>query len=90
MRRGWVGSPAYRAAIQVLVECRTEAGLTQRALAARIGRPPSFVGKVEAGERRLDIIEFVEWARALNVPPDELMRITAASIAQVIASEGLS
>ena len=31
----------------------------------RIKRPRSFVGRMEAGERRIDVIEFIELARAL-------------------------
>jgi hypothetical protein len=35
----------------------------------RLGRPQSFVAKVENGERRLDVVEFIEVARAMNVDP---------------------
>jgi len=38
-------------------------------LAQRLGKPPSFVAKIETGERRLDIVEFIAIARALNVRP---------------------
>ena len=50
---------------------RTEAGLSQRALALRLRRPHSFIWKTEAGERRIDPIEFVAWSKACNVRPAE-------------------
>lgn len=75
----WVSSAAYRAAVSVLIEERRAKGLSQRALAARLGKPPSFVGKVEAGERKLDFTEFFAVARALESDVASLTRrITAA------------
>lgn len=54
---------------KVLVEARREAGLTQVALAKKLGRPQSFVSKFERGERRLDVAEFLDVARALGIDP---------------------
>jgi transcriptional regulator with XRE-family HTH domain len=62
-------SPRHRALIAAIVESRKAAGLTQRQLAGKIGRSNSFVWKIEAGERRVDILEFVEVALALKVDP---------------------
>lgn len=53
----------------VILGSRREAGLTQRELAERLKRPHSYVSKIETGERRLDVGEFVEIARALRVDP---------------------
>jgi transcriptional regulator with XRE-family HTH domain len=50
------------------------AGLTQRQLAAKLKRSNSFVWKIEAGERRIDVLEFVELARCLGVDPADLLR----------------
>lgn len=58
---------------QLLTEARQNAGLTQVALAKRLGRPQSFVSKFERGERRLDVVEFLEVARALNVSPGAII-----------------
>jgi len=71
MRR-WVSSQSYRVAISTIIDARKGAGLTQRQLAQRLGKPPSFVAKIETGERRLDIVEFIAIARALNVRPADL------------------
>jgi transcriptional regulator with XRE-family HTH domain len=58
-----------RTLIALLVAARGDAGLTQRDLAAVLKRPRSFVSRIEAGERRLDVVEFVEFARALKLDP---------------------
>lgn len=46
-----------------LIAARESAGLTQREAAARLGRSHSFVAKSEAGERRIDVIELLQFAR---------------------------
>lgn len=52
---------------------RLRAGLTQTALGQRINHTQQWVYKVEAGERRLDVIEFVEIARAIGFDPGEFI-----------------
>lgn len=73
-RRSWVASLAYRAAINAIVNERVTRGVSQRELARRLGKPASFVNKIELLERRLDILEFVTIARALNVEPKNLFK----------------
>lgn len=75
MQRGWVVSPDYRTLIEVLAAVRKDSGISQRELARRIGKPPSFVNKIELLERRLDILEFIVLAEALERNPHELMQI---------------
>ena len=48
-------------------------GMTQSQLAARLGRPQSFVSKYERGERRLDVVEFLEVADALEIKPASIL-----------------
>jgi transcriptional regulator with XRE-family HTH domain len=57
----------------VLVAARKGAGLSQEELARRLKRSQSFVAKMETGERRIDVVEFVEIARALGQEPTELL-----------------
>jgi transcriptional regulator with XRE-family HTH domain len=65
-------SRGHRVLCAVLAETRNEAGLTQRDLALRLKRPHSYVAKIEGGERRIDVIEFIELARALRTDPIKL------------------
>ncbi len=52
---------------------RKAAEITQVELAERLGKPQSFVSKVERGERRLDVIEFCQVAEALGQDPTTLL-----------------
>lgn len=51
----------------LLIEARKAAGLTQGELAKKLSRPQSFVSKYERGERRLDVVEFLEVALAIGI-----------------------
>ncbi len=62
-------TPQYEALRARLVEMRKAAGLTQRELAERLGRERSFVGRIELGERRLDVVEFFWVSRACGQEP---------------------
>ena len=56
-----------------LREMRLRAGLTQAALGKRLNHTQQWVYKYEAGERRLDVIEFIEIARAIGFDPGEFI-----------------
>lgn len=79
MQRRWIGSPDYRAAVDMLKAARVEHGLSQRELAKRLGKPVSFVNKIELIERRVDIIEFIQICRALNITSGSLIDQIAAA-----------
>lgn len=74
MQRGWVVSPDYRTVIDALKDARTLAGISQRELARRLGKPPSFVNKIEQLERRMDVLEFIAIAEAIGVQASELLQ----------------
>ncbi len=63
-----------RVFLSLLVQARETAGMTQQQLADKLERPQSFVSKVENGERRLDVIEFLEFCRLLKADPCEILR----------------
>lgn len=65
--------------LELLVERRNAAGLTQSQVADRLGRPQSYVSKFERGERRLDVIEFLEVCRQLETDPFDLLRTLEAT-----------
>ena len=63
----------------LLQQTRASVGLTQQDLADRLRKPQSFVAKVEGGERRLDVVEFLEVMRALGSDPVRFIRALARS-----------
>jgi transcriptional regulator with XRE-family HTH domain len=67
-------SAAYDQFCALLVAARTSAGLKQVDVAKRLGLPQSYVSKVEQGERRLDVVEFIEFSRAIDADPLNLLR----------------
>jgi transcriptional regulator with XRE-family HTH domain len=54
---------------EALIAARRGQNLTQVEVAERLGKPQSFVSKYESGERRLDVIEFMEVCTVLNIRP---------------------
>jgi transcriptional regulator with XRE-family HTH domain len=70
----------HLALCQLLIATRKSGELTQHDVAQRIGRPQSFVAKYEGGERRVDVVEFVSIARALNQDPVKLFAVLVDKI----------
>ena len=56
----------YEVFRELLIQYRKNAGITQQSLAEKLNKPQSFVSKYESGERRLDVIEFLDVAEALQ------------------------
>jgi|WetSurMetagenome_2_1015567.scaffolds.fasta_scaffold683930_2 transcriptional regulator with XRE-family HTH domain len=54
---------------EALIAARRGQNLTQVEVAKRLGKPQSFVSKYESGERRLDVVEFIEVCTVLNIRP---------------------
>lgn len=63
----------YERLRRVLIEARQAAGFTQVELAERLKRPQSYVSKYERGERRLDVVEFIEVANTLGFSASEFV-----------------
>jgi len=58
----------HRAIVQRLIKARQESGLKQEDVAKLLNRTQSFVSKVEAGQKRIDVVELKELARIYNKP----------------------
>ena len=59
---------------EALKEARLRNGLRQQDVAGVLGRPQSFVAKVESGERRTDFIEVIDYCYAVGLDPRELLK----------------
>jgi len=64
-----IGSKRHKALIAMLIKERKAAGMNQTELAKALGQYQSFVARVETGERRVDLIEFLDLANAIGFDP---------------------
>lgn len=65
--------PEYKLFRQRLVQARQNAQITQTQLADLLGKPQSYISKYENGERRLDVIEFLDVCNALSVEATSIL-----------------
>lgn len=70
-----LGSARQRALIALLIDRRLKAGLTQATLAKKLRRYQSFVATVESGQRRIDVVEFLDFADAIGFDANEALRL---------------
>ena len=71
---GALHTDEYRSVVDGLIAARKAAGLSQAALASQLGRPPSYVAKIELCERRLDVVETCQFALAVSIDPFDFLR----------------
>jgi transcriptional regulator with XRE-family HTH domain len=65
---------AYRAVVDALIKARKARGLTQTEVAVAMHTDQSQVSKLERSERRIDIIDFIRYCRAVGIDPGDLLR----------------
>jgi transcriptional regulator with XRE-family HTH domain len=66
-------SSRHRALCAVLAAARKAAGFSQHELASRLKTSQTVIARIEIGERRIDVIEFIDLARALKIDPREVI-----------------
>lgn len=55
---------------QWIRKVRVSKGLEQRPLSRKLGKPEQYLTKVEAGKQRIDLVEFLDLMRLLDVQPE--------------------
>ena len=65
-------TPAHAKLGNYLASVREKAELSQAELAKKSGRTQSVIAQTETGRRRLDVIEFIDLAKALGESPRRL------------------
>lgn len=76
-----IDSQAYIHLRNWLIKGRTDCkGLTVRELAEKLDEHYSLVNKVEVGRRKLDIVEFVQYCEALDIAPEDGIKVIQANL----------
>lgn len=70
---GSLGTARYNRFVGFLVDARKKSGLTQEQVALKLRKPQSFVAKYERGERRIDVVEFVDICAAIDVKSADIL-----------------
>jgi transcriptional regulator with XRE-family HTH domain len=63
----------YEEFLELMIKARKKANITQIELSAKLGKPQSFVSKYENGERRLDVVEFIQICKFIHVDPAKIV-----------------
>ena len=66
-------SRRHRALCAALRSARKTARLSQDELASRLKTSQTVIARIESGERRVDVVEFIDMARALRLDPREVL-----------------
>src|ERR1700722_1167354 len=66
-------SRRHRALCAALLSARKAAGLSQDELASRLKTSQTVIARIEIGERRIDVVEFIDLAKALRVDPKDIL-----------------
>ena len=69
-----IQSSRHQALKDFLIEKRKKAGLTQAAVAKKLRRYQSFVATVESGQRKLDVVELLQFAEAIGFDPRDALK----------------
>ena len=72
-----IDSPRQQALRDFLVEKRKEAGLRQVDLAKRLKRRQDYVSYIETGQKRVDVVELMEWAEAIGFDARDAIKVLA-------------
>jgi transcriptional regulator with XRE-family HTH domain len=62
-----VYSKEYKQFLARLYQAREQANLTQIEVAQKLGKPQSFVAKCELGDRKVDAIDILKFAKIYKV-----------------------
>lgn len=58
---------------------RQDQNLTMRQLSEKLGCPHSVIGKIENSQRRLDVVEFIQYCTVLEICPVEVLNQARAA-----------
>lgn len=69
-----LSSARHKRLAELLIRYREEAGMTQVDVAKALGRHQPFVSTIEAGQRRVDIVELLDIAAVIGFDPHDIIQ----------------
>ena len=67
-------SKDHKFLVEQLKKARIEAGLDQGKVAALLGKTQSFISKIEAGQRRIDVVQLKKFAKTYKKSLDYFIK----------------
>ena len=64
----------YTVMRDILRRSRVASGFTQREMADKLSKPQSYISKIESGERRIDLIELIDFAEAASIDLNDILK----------------
>ena len=83
-----VQTKEYDELLRLLRETREAADVSQEGLSKRLGKARTYIGKIEAGTRRIDVIEFIAIAGELGCRPTILLDKLLSRLEKAVGSLG--
>ena len=68
-----IRSARHQRLAELLRAARKAAGLQQADVARALGRHQPFIANIEQSQRRIDVVEFLQLARILDLDPHEVV-----------------
>ena len=69
-----IRTPKHRALVALIKAERQKAGLRQIDVAKKLGQSQSWIVRLEGGQRRIDVVEFLLIAKVVGFDPVEAIR----------------
>ena len=69
-----LGSARHKTLVDLLIAKREAVGLSQTELAGKMDEYQSFIARLQSGQRRIDVVEFLEIAAILGFDPTKAIK----------------
>jgi len=70
----FIADERHTALVALIIAKRKAAGVTQQQVADALGQYQSFIARLESGQRRIDVVEFLDLAQILNFDATKALR----------------
>jgi transcriptional regulator with XRE-family HTH domain len=75
-----LGSARHKILIEFLIERREALQMSQVEFAEKMGQYQSFVARLESGQRRIDVVEFIDISEILQFDPSRTIKLLTRKV----------